>query len=184
MHLRYSMNKNITLHLKNLNYKCSYLSFKKIAFSNNIHSNITRLWQLSQLGHQQFEFVPQLCLIGQQFECWRHRIDFSFKPMHYLLVSISDKTGPLDRIRTTKKKLCLRNTRQQIGLTKKSKLHINIFGMATLPFLHSGTLLFQGNLPRVLPVTIYEYASCLIPYIDSFLFLWGLAQCLKISKSI
>ena len=48
-----------------------------------------------------------------------------------------------------------------------------IFGMATLPFLCNGTLLFQCNLPRVLPVTIYKYASCLIPYIISFLILCG-----------
>ena len=45
--------------------------------------------------------------------------------------------------------------------------------MATLPFLCNGTLLFQCNLPRVLPVTIYKYASCLIPYIVSFLILCG-----------
>ena len=45
--------------------------------------------------------------------------------------------------------------------------------MAAMPFLCNGTLLFQGNLPRVLPVIIYKYASCLIPYIDLFLFLCG-----------
>ena len=38
-----------------------------------------------------------------------------------------------------------------------------IFGMASMPFLCNGTLLFQGNLLRVLPVTIFKYASCLIP---------------------
>ena len=48
-----------------------------------------------------------------------------------------------------------------------------IFGMATMPFLCNGTLLFQGHLPRVLPVTILKYASCLIPYIVSFLNLCG-----------
>ena len=37
----------------------------------------------------------------------------------------------------------------------------------------NGTLLVQGNLPRVLPVKIYKYASCLIPYIDLFFFLCG-----------
>ena len=37
----------------------------------------------------------------------------------------------------------------------------------------NGTLLFQCNLPRVLPVTIYKYASCLISYIVSFLILCG-----------
>ena len=33
-----------------------------------------------------------------------------------------------------------------------------------MPFLCNGTLMLQGNLPRVLPVTIFKYASCLIPY--------------------
>ena len=47
------------------------------------------------------------------------------------------------------------------------------FGMATMPFLCNGPLLFQGNLPMVLPVIILKYASCLIPYIVSFLFLCG-----------
>ena len=42
-----------------------------------------------------------------------------------------------------------------------------------MPFLCNGTLLFQGILPVVLPVIIYKYASCVIPYIDSFLFLCG-----------
>ena len=46
-----------------------------------------------------------------------------------------------------------------------------------MSFLCNGTLLFtgffQGNLPRVLPVIIYKYASCLIPYIVSFLILGG-----------
>ena len=42
--------------------------------------------------------------------------------------------------------------------------------MAAMPFLGNGTLLVQGNLHRVLPVIIYKYDSCLIPYIDSFLF--------------
>ena len=48
-----------------------------------------------------------------------------------------------------------------------------LFGMASMPFLYNGTLLFQGNLPRVLPVIIYKYPSCLIPFIISFLFLFG-----------
>ena len=47
------------------------------------------------------------------------------------------------------------------------------FGMAAVLFLCNGTLLFQGNLPRVLPVTILKYAGCLIRYIVSFLFLCG-----------
>ena len=46
-----------------------------------------------------------------------------------------------------------------------------IFGMAAITFLCNGTLLFQGNLPRILPVLILKYGSCLIPYINSFLFL-------------
>ena len=33
--------------------------------------------------------------------------------------------------------------------------------------------LFQCNLPCVLPVLILKHVSCLIPYIDSFLFLCG-----------
>ena len=59
--------------------------------------------------------------------------------------------------------------------------------MAAMPFLCNGTLLFQGNLPRVLPVTILKYASCTIPYFVSFLILHGencSAYCLKIFKSI
>ena len=48
-----------------------------------------------------------------------------------------------------------------------------IFGMAAMPFLCNGNLLFQGNLPRILPVTIFINASCLIPYIISFLILCG-----------
>ena len=46
-----------------------------------------------------------------------------------------------------------------------------IFGMAAMPFLCTGTLLFQGNLTRVLPVIIYKYASCSNPYTVSFLIL-------------
>ena len=46
-----------------------------------------------------------------------------------------------------------------------------VFGMAAMPFLCNGILLFQFNLPRVLPVLILKYASFLIPYIDSFLFM-------------
>ena len=45
--------------------------------------------------------------------------------------------------------------------------------MAANPFLCNGTLLIQGNLPRVLPVIIFKYASCLIPYIIPFLILCG-----------
>ena len=40
--------------------------------------------------------------------------------------------------------------------------------MAAMPFLCNSTLLFQGNLPMVLPVIICKYASCFIPYIISF----------------
>ena len=43
--------------------------------------------------------------------------------------------------------------------------------MAAMPFLCNGTLLFQCYLTWVLPVLILKYASCLIPYINSFLFL-------------
>ena len=49
----------------------------------------------------------------------------------------------------------------------------SIFGMAAMPFLCNGTLLFQGNIPRVLLVTINKSARCLIPYIVSFLILCG-----------
>ena len=56
---------------------------------------------------------------------------------------------------------------------KKLHMYTTIFGMAAMPFLCNGTLFFQGNLPRVLPVIIYKYASCLIPYIVSFLILCG-----------
>ena len=52
-------------------------------------------------------------------------------------------------------------------------MYKNIFGMATMPLLCKSTLLFQRNLPKVLPVTIYKYVSCLIPYIVLFLFLCG-----------
>ena len=43
-----------------------------------------------------------------------------------------------------------------------------VFEMAAMPFLCNGALLFQGNLSWVLPVTIFKYACCLIPYIVSF----------------
>ena len=43
------------------------------------------------------------------------------------------------------------------------KLDRYFFGMAAISFLCNGTLLFQGNLPRVFPVIIYKYASYLIP---------------------
>ena len=33
---------------------------------------------------------------------------------------------------------------------------VSIFGMAAMPFLWNGTLLNQGNLPRVLPLFIME----------------------------
>ena len=59
------------------------------------------------------------------------------------------------------------------GLRLNLRFFPSIFGMAIMPFLCNGTLLFQGNLPRVLPVTIFKYASCLIPYIVSFLILCG-----------
>ena len=59
--------------------------------------------------------------------------------------------------------------KQQGWLGPVSRGYFNIFGMATLPFLCNGTLLFQCNLPRVLPVTIYKYASCLIPFIRHLL---------------
>ena len=70
------------------------------------------------------------------------------------------------------------------GTTEVAKLHEmtiqpqpprknRVFGMAAIPFLCNGTLLFQGNLPWVLPVIIYKYASCLILYIVSFLILCG-----------
>ena len=45
--------------------------------------------------------------------------------------------------------------------------------MAAMPFPCNGILLFQGNLPRVLSVLVLKIASCLIPYIDSFLILNG-----------
>ena len=45
--------------------------------------------------------------------------------------------------------------------------------MAAMPLICNGILLFLCNLPRVLPVLILKYDSCLIPYIDSFLFLCG-----------
>ena len=48
-----------------------------------------------------------------------------------------------------------------------------LFGMAAMPFLCYGILLNQCNLPGVLPVLILKYVSCLIPYIDLFLFLCG-----------
>ena len=53
--------------------------------------------------------------------------------------------------------------------------------MAAMPFLCNGALLFQGNLPRVLPVI----CQLSYPYMDSFLFLCGEWSCLvlKISKS-
>ena len=50
---------------------------------------------------------------------------------------------------------------------------VSVFGMAAMPLLCNGTLLFQSNLPRVMPVTIYKYASCFIPYMVSFLILCG-----------
>ena len=83
---------------------------------------------------------------------------------------------------------CLRRYMQKVRLSSSAKLksdfahtwyspfkyeRICLFGMASMPFLCNGTLLFQGNLPRVLPVTIFKYASCLIPYIVSFLILCG-----------
>ena len=52
-------------------------------------------------------------------------------------------------------------------------LPVNIFGMAAMPFLCNGILLIQCNLPRVLSVLVLNIAICLIPYIDSFLILYG-----------
>ena len=48
---------------------------------------------------------------------------------------------------------------------------LELFGMAVMPFLCNVTLLFHGNLPRVLLVIVLKYACCLIPYIVLFLFL-------------
>ena len=45
--------------------------------------------------------------------------------------------------------------------------------MAAMPFPSNGILLIQGNFPRVFPVFTYNYASCLIPYINSSLILYG-----------
>ena len=63
---------------------------------------------------------------------------------------------------------------QLCGLLNCVKLlNLYLLGTAAMPFLCNGTLLFQSNLPRVLPVIINKFARCLIPYIDSFLFLCG-----------
>ena len=62
------------------------------------------------------------------------------------------------------------NTSNHFGRKRIARF---IFGMAAMPSLCNGTLLFQGNLPRVLPVIIYKHASCLIPYIVSFWILFG-----------
>ena len=56
---------------------------------------------------------------------------------------------------------------------KEINVLISLFGMAAMPFLCNGTLLLQCNLPRVLQVIIYKYASCFIPDIVSFLILHG-----------
>ena len=49
-------------------------------------------------------------------------------------------------------------------------MHINVFfGIGAMPFFCDGILIIQCNLPRVLPVLILKYASCLIPYFDLFL---------------
>ena len=52
------------------------------------------------------------------------------------------------------------------------KIPLNVFEIAAMPFLCNGTLLLKGNLPRVLPVIVYKYARCLIPYMVSFLILY------------
>ena len=50
-------------------------------------------------------------------------------------------------------------------------LFISFSHFSSMPFLCCGTLLFLGNLPRVLQLLILKYASCLIPFIETFLFL-------------
>ena len=75
------------------------------------------------------------------------------------------------------------NVVQSVGLFFLPPSVIHIFGMATMPFLCNGTLLFQGHLPRVLPVTILKYASCLIPYINDLLMMQEkLEKCIYIYR--
>ena len=45
----------------------------------------------------------------------------------------------------------------------------HLFEMAAMPLPCNGTVLIQGNLPRVLSVFVLKIASCLIPLFDSFL---------------
>ena len=45
----------------------------------------------------------------------------------------------------------------------------DLFEIAAMPFPCNGILLIQGNFPRFLSVLGLKIASCLIPYIDSFL---------------
>ena len=49
----------------------------------------------------------------------------------------------------------------------------SILEMAAMPFLFNGILLIQCNLPRVLSTLVLKIASCLVPYINSFLILNG-----------
>ena len=48
-----------------------------------------------------------------------------------------------------------------------------VFEIAAMPFLFNGIFLIQYKLPRVLSVLVLKIASCLIPYINSFLILNG-----------
>ena len=48
-----------------------------------------------------------------------------------------------------------------------------LFAIAAMPFLCTSILLFQGNLPWVLSVTIFKHARCLILYIVLFLIMCG-----------
>ena len=61
---------------------------------------------------------------------------------------------------------------------------LDFFGMAAMPFLCNGILLFQCNFPRFLSVLVLKIAICLIPIsIDSYFWLGnGPAFCLKIFK--
>ena len=55
---------------------------------------------------------------------------------------------------------------------EKMNLKIHQFVFLEWQPCHSSVmvlLLFKSNLPRVLPVIIFKFASCLIPYIVSFL---------------
>ena len=69
------------------------------------------------------------------------------------------------------------NLSKKCLLQKKFKVKLfSGYGFLEWQPCHSSVMVlwvFQCNLPRVLPVTIYKYASCLIPYIVSFLILCG-----------